>query len=443
MRILIASDNYPPFIGGAHRQTQLLARELQKRGHAVSVATVWHGGLPEHEQDEAGVSVYRLKQLATSVPPLVKPGVQQHQPPFPDPVTVRELNRLIPQVKPDLIHSYGWFSYSVAVALRNKNIPLLISARDYAYSCATRTLVYRGQELCSGPALRKCLGCAAHLYGAPKGWVAAAGVAAFKPLLKSKTNGVHNVSSYVGEITARDFFGFEESHAGASASPIEAVIPSFQADAASGERTDPSELSSVLESLPDQPFILFVGALRRVKGVEQLLQVYSRLDAPPPLVLAGTIESDSPREFPPGVTVVQNLSHRAVMAVWERSLFGVLPSLWPEPFGSVVYEGMSRGKAVIGTIPGGHADMIVNRVSGLLVPLGDVDALERAMRELITDADLREQLGSAARERAKLFSADVAVPRFERLYREIIAAHHAPRAGPPIYQTFEVSDSAL
>jgi hypothetical protein len=46
LKILLATDHYPPFIGGAHRQVQLLAQELSRRGYNVSVATVWHGGLP-------------------------------------------------------------------------------------------------------------------------------------------------------------------------------------------------------------------------------------------------------------------------------------------------------------------------------------------------------------------------------------------------------------
>ena len=50
MRILIATDHYPPFIGGAHRQAQLLALGNGERGHEVDVVTPWHGGLPSFEQ---------------------------------------------------------------------------------------------------------------------------------------------------------------------------------------------------------------------------------------------------------------------------------------------------------------------------------------------------------------------------------------------------------
>jgi len=131
------------------------------------------------------------------------------------------------------------------------------------------------------------------------------------------------------------------------------------------------------------------------------------------------MERDTPSELPLGVLMLRDFPHEAVMAAWERSLFGVIPSMWPEPLGSVVYEGMSRAKAIIGTTPGGHTDIIVHGETGLLVPLGDVAALVDAMQRLISQPDLCDQLGRAGRLRSRLFTADVAVPQFERLYSQV------------------------
>ena len=200
----------------------------------------------------------------------------------------------------------------------------------------------------------------------------------------------------------------------------ETIIPSFREDDVDEHEFVDGNIQSYLDRLPTGNFILYVGALRQVKGVNQLLEAYTRLVSPPPLVLIGTFEVDFPHEFPPGVIVLENLPHEAVMEAWERCLFGVIPSLWPEPLGSVVYEGMSCGKAVIGTIPGGHADMIVPGKTGLLVPSGDIDALTQAMTDLISQPELRDRLGAAARERSMLYTASVAVPQFEQFYQRII-----------------------
>lgn len=426
MRILLASDHYPPFIGGAHRQTQLLGRELHARGHQVAVATGWHPGLPAQEDDH-GMPVYRFRQLRTWAEHQAPQPQQRHQPPFPDPLEAAELRKLVDTFQPDVIHTYGWISYSVAAALAKRDIPLLLSARDYGYSCATRSMVYRGVDPCSGPALLKCLTCAQTLYGLGKGITAVLGVAGGGELLRRKVTGIHSISTYVQEIVRRDFLGERKHEPGQAVQerftrPIEAIIPSFREDDEEAE-SDNAAIQGYLDQLPEEPYILFVGALRRVKGVQQLLDGYEQLEGAPSLVLIGTWENDSPRQLPPGVHVVPNLPHTAVMAAWDRALFGVIPSLWPEPLGSVVYEGMSRGKAMIGTTPGGHTDMIVDGVTGLLVPPGDVDALRAAMQTLLDDPQLCVRFGEAGRERARLFTAEINVPRFEQLYRQLIEAN--------------------
>lgn len=410
MRILLATDHFPPFIGGAHRQAQLLAREMSARGHEVAVVTPWHGGLPRREQVD-GFVVHRVRQLRTALPALVRGTEQRHQPPFPDPVTIFGLRRLIAEFDPDLIHAYGWIAFSAAASLGRRKIPLLISARDYGYFCATRTLLRKGLP-CSGPAPLKCLACAGDYYGAPKGWLAAVGVAVSKPLLRRKMTGLHSVSAYVEEVTAEHLLDPRMQQ-----SLPQTVIPSFQAN----ETPNDAAVESHLSDLPATPFVLFVGAFRKVKGLETLFAAYARLPSPPPLVLMGTFERDSPSEFPADAVVLTDVPHEAVMATWDRALFGVMPSLWPEPLGGTVLEAMSRGRPVIGTQIGGHADML-DETTGILVPQGDPVALATAMAKLIDDPELRERLGREARERARDFSASIAVPRFEETYSTMISA---------------------
>jgi glycosyltransferase involved in cell wall biosynthesis len=173
--------------------------------------------------------------------------------------------------------------------------------------------------------------------------------------------------------------------------------------------------------LPTQPFILFVGALADYKGLGVLLAAYQQLVSPPPLVLVGIVMPPYREEaFPPGVVVMHDVPHPTVMVAWEHCLFAVAPSLVPETFGNVITEAMSKGKAVIATDVGGPMDIVVPGVTGLLVPLGDADALAKAMQQLIDDDALRVRLACAARERVKLYATDTIVPRFEELYRQVI-----------------------
>ena len=387
------------------------------------MAAPWHYGLPESELEGDGVQVRRVRELRTAATALVRHRGQRYQPPFPDPVTTFALRRLVRELKPDLVHSHGWISFSAAAALLGRREPPLVaSAHDYGYFCPTRTLLRNGEALCSGPGPAKCPRCAAHYYGPPRGLVTAPSVALSRRLLARKLAGLHCVSAFVEQVTAPYLLGSVASRRGV----VSATIPSFEGPEPDDGRADEHGVGAYLARLPPEPFILFVGAFRRVKGLETLFAAYERLASPPPLVLMGTVERDTPADFPAGTVVIEDVPHAAVMAAWDRAMFGVMPSLWPEPFGLTAAEPMSRGKTVIGTYPGGHAD-VVGPDTGILVPQGDAEALAAAMTDLIADPARREQMGRAAAIRAREFRADAVLPRFEQLYRDVLTG----RGGRP------------
>jgi glycosyltransferase involved in cell wall biosynthesis len=410
LRVLLVTDSYPPLVGGATFWSQQVAQEMSKRGHQVTVATSWQPDAPALEAD-GPVPVHRLRDLTSRVPGISADPYRHNPPPFPDPEAVLRLRRLIRRTQPDLVHSYGWLTHSVAAALLGTDVPLLVSTQDYGNVCALRTL-YRHDEICSGPAPAKCLACASSNYGAAKGAAATAGIFGSWRLLRRRATRIHSISRYVAGVIERDL---------RPPAPIE-IVPNFAEDL-EGAAVD----EEILAQLPEQPFIFFVGALRRVKGIVELCSAYEQLDSPPPLVLAGPLAPDTPESFPAGVTVLTSVPHPTVMAIWERALFGVFPSRWPEPLGNVVYEAMSKGRAVIGTRPGGHEDMIEDGQSGLLVGAGEVEELRAAMARLLGDAGLRESLGERARERAGEFTAAKVMPELARLYGETAAVRTGER----------------
>lgn len=414
MRLLLATDHFPPFIGGGHRWASLLSTGLAERGHEVTVATVWHGGTArvEHHGDP-GVVVHRLRQLRTAVRPLVREGRQRHAPPVPDPVMARELRRVIRATKPEIVLSHGWISFSVMAALHRTRIPLVLSAHDYGYFCATRTLLHRGKP-CTGPAALKCLACAGGFYGPAKGSTAVAGVASFKRLAPSRVAGLQSVTSFVDEMNSRHLLGN-----GPTAERVERyVIPSFVAVERGDD--DQGRIEAILAQLPPAPFILFVGAIRPLKGVMVLFDAYRRLDDPPPLVLMGTIERDTPDPLPEGALLLTDVPHAAVVRAWDRALLGVVPSVWPEPLGTVAIEGISRGVPMIATMPGGMVDVLGDG-AGILVPAGDAAALAGAMRSLIHDPGRREAFSRAALDKSAEFQAEAVVSRYERMLAELAA----------------------
>jgi len=72
-----------------------------------------------------------------------------------------------------------------------------------------------------------------------------------------------------------------------------------------------------------------------------------------------------------------------------------------EGYGMVAREAMAWGRPIVATAVGGLTEALKDGVTGLLVPAGNASALRAALERLFADAELRAQLGAAARERAR------------------------------------------
>ena len=93
----------------------------------------------------------------------------------------------------------------------------------------------------------------------------------------------------------------------------------------------------------------------------------------------------------------------------------VVPSVWEEPFGVVALEAMACGCIPLVSRSGGLPDAIGG--GGVVVPLGDVDALARAIDGLLGDPAQIEHLRSAAAAHLERHTRD----RVARDYLHIIS----------------------
>ncbi|HEV8610484.1 MAG TPA: glycosyltransferase family 4 protein [Thermoanaerobaculia bacterium] len=86
-----------------------------------------------------------------------------------------------------------------------------------------------------------------------------------------------------------------------------------------------------------------------------------------------------------------------------------------------VREAMALGKPVVASAAGGNPELVEHGVSGLLVLPRDPGATAAALERLLSDTDLSDRLGRAARERVtRGFSTEVRLDRIETLYRELL-----------------------
>lgn len=418
MRILMLSQFYPPTIGGEERHVRTLSVALAGYGHDVAVATLWHTGLAEFDIDE-GVRIYRLRGTLARVDRLFSEAGRRHAPPLPDPELTAGLQRVISHEQPDIVHGHNWIIHSFLPLKAWSGARLVMSLHDFSLACAKKTLMFAGAP-CSGPGFSKCLSCAGEFYGPAKGIPTTLG----------------NWGMGVIERAAVDIF-LPVSHATAAGNRLVGsrlryeVIPNFVPDTIGADEGDTSAIEQHLVQLPPGEYLLFVGDLRRDKGVEVLIEAYRGLVDAPPLVMIGRRTDDTPLELPPNVRILESWPHQAVMAAWRRSMVALAPSIWNEPFGIVVIEAMAASKPVIASRIGGLPDIVADGETGLLVPPGDVVALRTAITRLIADPEARARMGLAGSMRVDRFKVCTVVPRIEAVYRGLIergTSHADPKA---------------
>lgn len=97
-------------------------------------------------------------------------------------------------------------------------------------------------------------------------------------------------------------------------------------------------------------------------------------------------------------------------------------SITAEPFGQVVVEGMAAGKPVVATDGGGVKEIVSDGETGLLVPMGDPDAMAAAICRLLDDPDKSAEMGRQGRQRvADHFSIELTARRMEQVYDSLLA----------------------
>ena len=407
MRILMLSQFYPPIIGGEERHVRNLSALLAARGHEVAVATIWHTGLPEFEDDQ-GVRVYRIHGTLQRMASLFSDTGHMHAPPFPDPELVWTLRSVIARERPEIVHAHNWLVHSFLPLKGWSGAKLVLSVHDHSLLCPNKKLIYHDQP-CSGPGLSKCPSCTAAHYGRLKG----TGVMLANRVMTLTERAAVDMFVPVSRAVAQDNRLLDDQL------PVK-VIPNFVPDDVGELRGDPHPN---LAQLPPGDFMLFVGAFGHYKGLDVLVRAYAELRDAPPLVIIGYQTTEYPMrtvELPANVMVLQDWPHEAVMQAWQRCMLGLAPSVWSDPCPTVAMEAMAVSRPLIASRMGGLTDLVADGETGLLVPPDDHVALWQAMERLIADPALRARMGEAARRKVVEFQASTVVQRIEQVYRQLL-----------------------
>ena len=355
MRILIINSEYPPIGGGAGNASAHIAAHLEKLGHRLAIVTSSFAKLPHKEQVQ-NVTIYRVPSIRRR---------QDRSNPLEQIIFVISASlwtlSLIPHFKPNAtLAFFGVPSGAIAWLLKIVyRIPYVISLRGGDVP-GFRPYDFHFYHKLIAPFLRII-------------WKNASAVVA-------NSNGLRQLAVMFDS-------GFEIP-----------IIPN-------GVDLD---LHKTVEHDWSSPCLLSVGRIVHQKGLDLAMHALGGLKD---LEWEWRIAGDGPQ-----LQALQSLaeelgiqdrvlflgwqSHHQITDSYQQANVFLFPSRH-EGMPNAMLEAMASGLPVVATCIAGNEELVVDGETGYLVPPEDIEALQNALKKLLDDAGLRQQMGLASRRRAE------------------------------------------
>jgi L-malate glycosyltransferase len=235
-----------------------------------------------------------------------------------------------------------------------------------------------------------------------------------------ESDGVTSISSYLKQKTVEDF-GVTRG--------IEVITNFVNCDLYAPIK-DESMRSVARKRLadPDEAILMHLSNFRPVKRVVDVVKIFAQVvrQMPARLVLVGDGPDRSAAEWLAHDLGIQSKIH--FMGKQER-VNELLPLadilLMPselESFGLAALEAMACKVPSIATRVGGVPELIDDGETGLLYPVGDVDAMASGALSLLKDRDRLDAMRDAGRRTAQTrFCSTLVVPQYLRYYEQVLA----------------------
>ncbi len=178
----------------------------------------------------------------------------------------------------------------------------------------------------------------------------------------------------------------------------------------------------------DVPVIGTIGRLTFQKGQRYLIEAAARIIRKFPriklLITGEGPDKNELEELAGKLGISGNVfflgMRRDIPEVLEAIDIFVFPSLW-EGLGTAFIEAMAAGRPVIATDIPPVREVLEDKITGVIVPLNNSDAIADSIELLLTNKTLAENLGKAARERAvSFFSIGATVTKYTALFETVL-----------------------
>jgi len=416
LRILVATDAFPPICGGSGWSTWELVRGLTALGHHVEVVKTEIGKAPGvYDGRYQGVRVTTFRGQAPDLP-LVRNVIKNER--LWTKTAEYLLQERLRKDPFDVIHAQHVMTTVPSIrAGRASGTPVVATVRDYWPVCYWSDLIYDPQaaHLCPGCSVKMMTQCVLPRAGAAS--IAAWPVIPYmRANLRTKRRTLAQASAViaVSSAIARDLIVRAPELSGTPMFTIPNPVDMTALDEAHLRSPRPMA----------DPYVLYAGKLAVNKGVQFLLPAFASAKLALPLVVVGdgpmrgTLEAEA-RARKIDLRVLGWLDRDQVWAWMRHARLLAFPSYGPESLSRVLIEAAALGVPIAAMDTGGTRDIIQPEVTGLLAR--DVEGFARDLARLDHDERLRAAVSWAARADVHTrFSAASVVQRVEQVYRGLL-----------------------
>ncbi len=209
--------------------------------------------------------------------------------------------------------------------------------------------------------------------------------------------------------------------------PPEKLVTIHKGHSLDWYRATPADLRSV--GVPPGSFVIgCVANYRPRKGIELLVDALGQLPAAwhaHLLLIGGGMDAPALAKRIAASPVAANIHvlgfRKDAPSLTAACDVFALPSTKREGLARSLIEAMAYGIAPVVTDCGGSPEVVVDGVSGIVVPVRDVPALAAALKRLHDDPRLRRRMGVAARERIRHdFRIEDTIAKTLELYQSLV-----------------------
>jgi phosphatidylinositol alpha 1,6-mannosyltransferase len=175
----------------------------------------------------------------------------------------------------------------------------------------------------------------------------------------------------------------------------------------------------------DDVVVSFVSRLVVEKGLDVFAEVVRTLQHAGEhvrcLVVGEGPASELLREAVPRAVFLGHREGLELARAYASSDIFLFPSE-TETFGNVTLEAMASGVPTVCADATGSSSLVLDGKTGFLVTGRDVEAFAEKVRQLVRDADMRQQMGHAARAEAETYSWRLILGRINAYYDTVLAS---------------------